>query len=146
MGGRASLIPRVWCKMSVESLQALNLAVQTLSQIEFLSIDGDVKDKLIEKVLEAVGIEKPKQKKRVTGSQEKILESLKRLGGTATRAAIASDSGLDPNSVSSQLTRLVRNGKVTRSSFDELPSTNGRGLDPEYVYTLVDEGSNGDAG
>lgn len=125
----------------LESLQALNLAVQTLSQIETLSIDDDIKDKLIEKVLETIGIEKNKQKKRVMGSQEKILESLKRLGGTATRAAIASDSELDPNSVSSLLTRLVRNGKITRSSFDEPSSTSEKGLDPEYVYTLVEEGN-----
>lgn len=126
----------------IETIKALNLAAQTLKEIETLSIDKDIKEQLISRVLETVGIEKPKARKHRPGSQEKILESLRNHGGTATRAEIASDSGIDPNVVSSLLNGLVKSKKVNKVSIDRTNSSSdrtGRGLAPEYMYKLVGE-------
>ncbi len=127
---------------TLETLKLLNLAVQTLKDIESLSIDDDVKEQLLKKVLESVGIEKIQTRKHTPGNQNKILESLKKFGGSATRSDIASDSGLDPNVVSSQLNKLVKRNKVEKVKIDAANSNNnrnGRGLNPEYVYKLVGE-------
>jgi predicted transcriptional regulator len=124
---------------TLETIKILNLAVQTLKDIESLSIDDDVKEQLLKKVLESVGIEKTKTRKHTPGSQEKILESLRRRGGSAIRAEIASDSGLDPNVVSSLLNKLVKSGKVEKIPLDKPPVASGRGLDPGYIYKLVGE-------
>jgi hypothetical protein len=126
----------------IETIKALNLVAQTLKEIETLSIDKDIKEQLISKVLETVGIEKPKARKRTPGSQEKIIEFLRNHGGTATRAEIASDSGIDPNVVSSLLNGLVKSKKVNKVSIDRTSMSSdrtGRGLAPEYMYKLVDE-------
>lgn len=133
---------------TLEAIQILNLAAQTLKEIETLSVDEDIKEQLITKVLESIGIEKPKPRKRTPGSQEKILESLRNHGGTATRAEIASDTGIDPNVVSSLLNGLVKSRKVNKVSIDRTNSSSdrtGRGLAPEYMYKLVDE-ENGKTG
>lgn len=127
---------------TLETLKILNLAVQILKDIESLSIDDDVKEQLLKKVLESVGIEKIQTRKHTPGSQNKILESLQKFGGSATRADIASDSGLDPNVVSSLLNKLVKNKKVEKAKIDSTDSNSnrsGRGLYPEYMYRLVDE-------
>lgn len=127
---------------TLQSLQALNLAVQTLKDIAELSIDEDIREQLTTKVLACINIEKPKSRKHTPGSQNKILESLKKFGGSAMRADIASDSGLDPNVVSSILNKLVKNKKVEKVKIDDTDSDklrNGRGLDPEYTYKLIGE-------
>lgn len=127
---------------TLQSLQAINLAVQTLKDIAELSIDEDVREQLTTKVLACINIEKPKSRKHTPGSQNKILESLKKFGGIATRADIASNSGLDPNVVSSILSKLVKNKKVEKVKIDDTESDklrNGRGLDPEYIYKLIGE-------
>lgn len=126
----------------LETIKVLNLVVQTLKEIELLSIDEDIKEQLINKVLETIDIEKPKPRKHRPGSQEKILESLRNHGGTATRAEIASDTGIDPNVVSSLLNGLVKSKKVNKVSIDRTNSSSGRtgrGLAPEYMYKLVGE-------
>jgi DNA-binding protein H-NS len=123
----------------------INLAVKTLSEIDNISLGDDIKDQLTNQVLEVVGIEKTKTRKYTPGSQEKILESLRRLGGSAIRAELASDSGLDPNVVSSMLNKLVKSKKVKKVKLDSNNSSStrsGRGLDPEYIYKLVG-GENG---
>jgi len=124
---------------SFKKLQMINLAVKTLSEIHDISLGDDVKDQLINQVLEVIGIEKTKTRKHTPGSQEKILESLRRRGGSAIRAEIASDSGLDPNVVSSLLNKLVKSGKVEKIPLDKPPVASGRGLDPGYIYKLVGE-------
>lgn len=125
-----------------ETLQALELAVSTLSKIEALSIDEDIREQLTTKVLACINIEKTKSRKHTPGSQNKILESLKKFGGSAMRSDIASDSGLDPNVVSSQLNKLVKRNRVEKVKIDPANSNsnrNGRGLNPEYIYKLVGE-------
>jgi uncharacterized membrane protein len=132
----------------LETIKAINLAAQTLKEIEALSIDEDIKEQLISKVLESIGIEKPKTRKYIPGSHQKVLESLRNHGGTATRANIASDSGIDPNVVSAMLNQLVKNKKVKKVSIDSTKMSSdrtGRGLAPEYMYKLVDE-ENGKTG
>lgn len=132
----------------LETIKAINLVAQTIKEIELLSIDEDIKEQLINKVLETVDIEKPKPRKHRPGSQEKILESLRNHGGTATRAEIASDTGIDPNVVSSLLNGLVKSKKVNKVSIDRTNTSGdrtGRGLAPEYMYKLVDE-ENGKTG
>lgn len=127
---------------SLETLQALDLAVSTLIKIEALSIDEDIREQLTTKVLACVNIEKPKSRKHTPGSQNKILESLQKFGGSATRADIASDSGLDPNVISSLLNKLVKSKKVEKLKIDSTDSNSnrsGRGLEPEYTYRLLGE-------
>jgi hypothetical protein len=130
------------------------MAVQTLKDIEQLSIKDEIKEQLIRKVLESIGIiekvenetislpvtENLRLKQPTLGSQERVVESLIKLGGSATRADIASDSGLDPNIVSSQLNKLVKRNRVEKIKLESIEpnnSRNGRGLKPEYIYKLM---------
>ena len=132
------------------------MAVQTLKDIEQLSVKDEIKEQLVRKVLESIGIiervesetmslpvtENLRHKQPALGSQEQVVESLLRLGGSATRADIASDTGLDPNIVSSLLNKLVKRNRVEKVKIDSANSNssrNGRGLKPEYIYKFVDE-------
>lgn len=127
----------------LETIQSFELAIQTLKSIEELSIDDKIKEDIVNKLLEGLGIiEKRKAKKYTPGSQRRLLESLQKLGGSATRAEIASDSGLDPNVVSSLLNKLVKSKRVEKAKIDNTNFTNnrnGRGLTSEYIYKLIDE-------
>lgn len=98
----------------LETIQAIHLAVQTLSEIETLSIDDDIKEQLINKVLTTIGIEINQDKKYEPGSQEKIIRAIRKLGGSATRAEIASNTGMNPNSISSLLSQLTKNVQLKR--------------------------------
>jgi predicted transcriptional regulator len=92
-------------------------------------------------LLEAlVIIEKVKVRKYTPGSQKKVMESLQNLGGSVTRADIASDSELDPNVVSSLLDKLVKSKRVEKVKIDTPNNTyalSDRGLRPDYVYKLI---------
>jgi DNA-binding transcriptional ArsR family regulator len=124
----------------LETLQALELAIKILKEIDTMSVDDDVKATVKKKVVQIINeIAKPKQ--RAAGSQQKIIESLRKLGGSAVRSAIADDTGLDPNVVSSLLSKLVKLGKVkkVRIGGGDGNTRKGRGLEPEYLYTLVDD-------
>lgn len=123
----------------LEIIKILNLVVKTLQDLENISIDENPKEQLIRKVLEAVDIEKSKTIKRTPGSQKKVIESLRKLGGRVIRADIAADSGLAPNLVSSYLNKLVKSGQVEKIPLDKPPIASGRGLNPEYIYKLVSE-------
>lgn len=122
----------------LETIQAINLAVQTLSDIENLSIDDDIKEKLTNKVLVTIGIEINQDKKYVPGSQEQIIRTIRKLGGSATRADIASHTGMNPNAVSSLLSQLSKKRTVEKIQVKKSPVRNGRGLEPEYIYKLVE--------
>lgn len=132
------------------------MAIQTLKEIEQLSIKDEIKEQLVRKVLESIDIieevdsktisapitENLRLKQPTLGSQEQVVQSLLKLGGSATRADIASDSGLDPNIVSSQLNKLVKRSRVEKTKIDSTNSNssrNGRGLKPGYIYKLVGE-------
>lgn len=124
----------------LETLQAINLAVQTLAIIEELSIDDNIKEQLTNKVLSTIGIEQQKVKKYTPGSQQKIIEALSELGGQAVRSQIVEATGLDPNSVSSLLNKLVKVKKVQKiaiQKFEDENNKNGRGLPPDYMYFLL---------
>ncbi|PHJ59054.1 hypothetical protein VF14_13485 [Nostoc linckia z18] len=132
---------------SLETIQALHLAVQTLSEIENLSIDDDIKEQLTNKVLATIGIEINQDKKYEDinqdkkyepGSQEKIIRTIRKLGGSATRAEIASNTGMNPNSISSLLSQLTKKRTVEKIKLKQSPVRSGRGLEPEYIYKLVD--------
>ncbi|TBR56438.1 hypothetical protein B4U84_28975 [Westiellopsis prolifica IICB1] len=123
---------------TLETLQAINLAVQTLAQIEELSIDDNIKEKLTNKVLETIGIEISQDKKYVRGSQEKIIRTIRKLGGSATRADIAASTGMDPNAISSLLSKLSKKRIVEKISLEQPSIRNGRGLEPEFIYKLVE--------
>ncbi|WP_231510537.1 hypothetical protein [Fischerella sp. PCC 9605] len=115
------------------------MAVQTLAQIEELSINDDIKEQLTKKVLETIGIEQQKVKKFTRGSQQKIIEALRELGGQAVRSQIVEATGLDPNAVSSLLNKLVKLNKVQKiaiQKFEDDSNKTGRGLDPDYIYFL----------
>jgi hypothetical protein len=103
----------------LEIINILNLVVKTLRELENISIDENLKEQLISKVLEAGDIEKSKTIKRTPGSQKKVIESLRKLGGRVIRADIAADSGLDPNLVSSYLNKLVKSGQVEKIPLDK---------------------------
>jgi len=139
---------------SLQSIKTLVMAVQTLKDIEQLSVKDEIKEQLVRKVLESIGIIEPVENETISlpvtenlrfeqpilGSQERVIESLLKLGGSATRADIASDSGLDPNIVSSQLNKLVKRNRVEKVKIDSANSNsnrNGRGLKPGYIYKLV---------
>lgn len=130
----------------LETIQAINLAVQTLSDIENLSIDDDIKEQLTNKVLATIGIEinqdkkieVNQDKKYVPGSQEQIIRTIRKLGGSATRADIASHTGMNPNAVSSLLSQLSKKRTVEKIQIKKSTVRNGRGLEAEYVYKLVD--------
>lgn len=127
---------------SLETLQAINLAVQTLATIEELSIDDNIKEQLTKKVLETISIESPKVKKFTPGSQQKIIEALHKLGGQAVRREIVEATGLDPNAVSSLLNKLVKLNKVQKiaiQKFEDDSNKNGRGLPPDYMYFLLNK-------
>jgi predicted HTH transcriptional regulator len=126
---------------SLETLQAINLAVQTLACIEELSIDENIKVQLTDKVLETIGIEKSQDKKYAPGSQDKIIATIKNLGGSATRADIASTTGMDPNAISSLLSKLSKRGTLKKVPLEQPSSRNGRGLEPEYIYKVVENGN-----
>ncbi|PPS41952.1 winged helix-turn-helix transcriptional regulator [Chroococcidiopsis sp. TS-821] len=127
----------------LQTKQLFELAIQTLKNIEELSIDDKVKEDIVNKLLEGLGvIEKNKHKKYTPGSQRRLLETLQKLGGSATRAEIASNSGLDPNVVSSLLNKLVKSRKIKKIKIARTNCNNnrsGRGLTPEYMYKIVDE-------
>lgn len=123
---------------SLETIQALHLAVQTLSEIENLSIDDDIKEQLTNKVLATIGIEINQDKQYEPGSQEKILRTIRKLGGSATRAEIASNTGMNPNSISSLLSQLTKKRTVEKIQLKKSPVRNGRGLEPEYIYKLLE--------
>jgi hypothetical protein len=122
----------------LETIQAIHLAVQTLSEIENLSIDDDLKEQLTNKVLTTIGIEINQDKKYEPGSQEKIIRTIRKLGGSATRAEIASNTGMNPNSISSLLSQLTKKRTVEKIQLKKSTVRNGRGLEPEYIYKLVD--------
>jgi transcription initiation factor IIE alpha subunit len=122
----------------LETIQAIHLAVKTLSEIENLSIDDDIKEQLINKVLTTIGIEINQDKKYEPGSQEKIIRAIRKLGGSATRAEIASNTGMNPNSISSLLSQLTKKRTVEKIQLKKSTVRNGRGLEPEYIYKLVD--------
>jgi transcription initiation factor IIE alpha subunit len=122
----------------LETIQAIHLAVQTLSEIETLSIDDDIKEQLTNKVLTTIGIEINEDKKYEPGSQEKIIRTIRKLGGSATRAEIASNTGMNPNSISSLLSQLTKKRTVEKIQLKKSTVRNGRGLEPEYIYKLVD--------
>ncbi|MBE9017644.1 hypothetical protein IQ272_16145 [Chroococcidiopsidales cyanobacterium LEGE 13417] len=141
---------------SLQTIKTLVMAVQTLKDIEQLSVKDEIKEQLVRKVLESIGIietvegetisapttENLRLKQPTLGSQERVFESLSRLGGSATRADIASDSGLDPNIVSSLLNKLVKRNRLEKVKIDAVDSNsnrNGRGLKPGYIYKLVDK-------
>ena len=141
---------------SLQTIKTLVMAVQTLKDIEQLSVKDEIKEQLVRKVLESIDIivkvesetislpatENLRLEQPTLGSQERVVESLLRLGGSATRADIASDSGLDPNTVSSLLNKLVKRNRVEKVKIDSIDSNNsrsGRGLKPGYIYKLVDE-------
>lgn len=58
---------------SLETLQAINLAVQTLATIEELSIDDRIKEQLTNKVLETIGIEQQKVRKFTPGDRKSVV-------------------------------------------------------------------------
>ncbi|KOP23122.1 hypothetical protein AMR41_27850 [Hapalosiphon sp. MRB220] len=123
----------------LETLQVIHLAVETLGKIENLSINDNIKEQLTNKVLEAIGIEQQKVKKFTRGSQQKIIEALRELGGQAVRSQIVEATGLDPNAVSSLLNKLVKLKKVEKipiQKFEDDNNKTGRGLDPDYMYFL----------
>jgi transcription initiation factor IIE alpha subunit len=122
----------------LETIQAIYLAVQTLSEIENLSIDDDIKEQLTNKVLATIGIEINQDKKYEPGSQEKIIRTIRKLGGSATRAEIASNTGMNPNSISSLLSQLTKKRTIEKIQLKKPPVRNGRGLEPEYIYKLID--------
>ncbi len=127
---------------SLETLQAINLAVQTLATIEELSIDDRIKEQLTNKVLETIGIEQQKVRKFTPGSQQKIIEALRELGGQAVRSQIVEATGLDPNAISSLLNKLVKIKKVQKiaiQKFEDDSNKNGRGLAPDYMYFLLNK-------
>jgi transcription initiation factor IIE alpha subunit len=123
---------------SLETIQALHLAVQTLSEIENLSIDDDIKEQLTNKVLATIGIEINQDKQYEPGSQEKIIRTIRKLGGSATRAEIASNTGMNPNSISSLLNQLTKKRTVEKIQLKKSPVRNRRGLEPEYIYKLLE--------
>ncbi|MBD2303061.1 hypothetical protein H6G80_32865 [Nostoc sp. FACHB-87] len=123
---------------SLETIQALYLAVQTLSEIENLSIDDDIKEQLTNKVLATIGIEINQDKQYEPGSQEKIIRTIRKLGGSATRAEIASNTGMNPNSISSLLNQLTKKRTVEKIQRKKSPVRSRRGLEPEYIYKLLE--------
>jgi len=126
---------------NLQATQTLNLAAQTLKNIEELPVNDEIKKDLVNKLLEGLGILR-KPKKYTPGSQKRMLEYLQNLGGSATRANIASASGLDPNVVSSLLNKLVKTKKVEKIKIDSnnlINNRSGRGLASEYIYKIVDK-------
>lgn len=122
----------------LEPLQIINLTIKTLEAIAKFSLTADIKEQITEEVLETIE-NKKKIRKYTSGSQDKVIESLRRLGGSAIRADIASDSGLDPNVISALLSKLVKRGKVEKIPLEKPSVASGRGLNPEYVFKLVPE-------
>jgi len=125
---------------NLQTTKTLDLAAQTLKNIEELPVNDEIKEDLVNKLLEGLGI-LGKIKKYTPGSQKRMLESLQKLGGNATRTNIASASGLDPNVVSSLLNKLVKSKKVEKVKIDNTNLTNnrsGRGLTSKYIYKIVD--------
>ena len=116
----------------------INLTLQTLEKVTDFSLTADIKEQITEEVLETIE-NKKKIRKYTSGSQDKVIESLRRLGGSAIRADIASDSGLDPNVISALLSKLVKRGKVEKIPLEKPSVASGRGLNPEYVFKLVAE-------
>lgn len=129
-------------KKPIKSKKAkiIDWVIKTIDGIDTLPIDSDAKEQLSNKILEAVGdIERAKTRKYTPGIQEKLLSSLRKLGGTATRDELTSDSGLDPNAVSSLLSKLGKRGHIQKVPLENPVSTSGRGLTPMYAYRLQDE-------
>ncbi len=125
----------------LETLQALSLAVKTLAEIQNLSIDDRVKAVLLDKVLVAIDIDtetpQPAKRKHTPGVQEKMIESLRKLGGIALRSEIIAECELDPNVVSSLLSKLCKKGIIEKMPVEEPIIKVGRGIEPEFMYKLV---------
>ncbi|GEM_PF-2032066 len=128
----------------LKTLQALDTAIKILNELDNSPIDESVKLQIKQKVVEIVE-ELSKPEKRTTGistgSQQKIIESLRKLGGKAIRSQIIDDTGLDPNSVSSLLNKLVKSQKVEKiliERSDNNGNRRGRGLKPDYMYSLIE--------
>lgn len=127
--------------MDIESLQALNLAADTLSKISQLSseIDEETKEKFIDAVLDAVGIDKPKRNKHKRGELQQIIVDTLRKLEKATAKAIAESAELDKNAVSSSLNRMEEKGIVMRHPLEAEGGSNGRGRSAESVFSLVEK-------
>ncbi len=122
----------------IETLQALNLAVDTLSKLDSLSIDDNIKNQIREKILDIVD-ELLKPQKRTTGSQQNIINALQKLEGKAVRREIIEETGLEPNVVSSLLNKLYKAKKIDKIKIEQPANRSGRGLKPEYIYVLLTE-------
>jgi hypothetical protein len=125
----------------LETLQAISLAVKTIAEIESLSIEDRIKANLIDKVLSVIDIEpeipQPAKRKHTAGAQEKIIESLRSLGGIAIRSEIIAESELEPNVVSALLSKLCKKGTIEKMPVEEPAIKIGRGIEPEFMYKLV---------
>ena len=126
----------------LETLQAISLAVKTIAEIESLLIEDRIKANLIDKVLSVIDIEsttpQPSAKRKHTpGAQEKIIESLRSLGGIAIRSEIIAESELEPNVVSALLSKLCKKGTIEKMPVEEPAIKIGRGIEPEFMYKLV---------
>ena len=123
-------------KSNFKILQAIEITMETLADIKEISLDDDMKAQVKSKVLEVINIEPSKQ--YTPGSVDGILECIKQCGGCATRAEIASKTGMNPNAISSLLSKLVKQNRIYKVPFQSSVNRKGSGHIAEYAYQLTE--------
>jgi hypothetical protein len=123
--------------MEDKILQAISIAVQTLADIKDISLDDDIRAQVKSKVLEVINIEPSKQ--YTPGSVDGIIQCIKQCGGCATRAEIASKTGMNPNVISALLSKLVKQNKIYKVPLEQSSvNRKGSGHIAEYAYQLTE--------
>lgn len=117
-------------------INAIELTAKILAEIKDISLDSDTLEEVTSKVLELIKLKPSKQ--YTPGNTQLILDCIRQHNGCATRSQIASTTGMNPNTISSLLNKLVKKGTIYKIPFDQLsPSKRkGSGLIADYAYQL----------
>lgn len=118
-------------------LKAVQQTIDLLHEIKNIDIDLDT----IEQIKSIVLTELGEVSAYAPAKIDTIIECLEKLGGSASRAQIAAETNIDPNAISSLLSKLVRRGAIEKKSLKRNPSWK-RGHKPEYIFTLVKRENN----
>ncbi|BDA71814.1 unknown protein [Calothrix sp. PCC 7716] len=118
-------------------LKAVELTIDLLCEIKQIDVNQEILEQIKSTVLAELGEVSPYAPAKI----DTIIECLEKLGGSASRAQIAAETNIDPNAISSLLSKLVRRGAIEKKSLKRNPSWK-RGHKPEYIFTLVKRENN----